>query len=65
MLVFTITSDRFLRNMVRSIVGTLLQVGEAKIDAESIKQIIAEKDRCKAGVSVPAHALFLTEITYS
>ncbi len=64
MLVFTITADRFLRNMVRAIVGTLLEVGEGKIKADEIKNIIAKKNRSKAGVSVPAHALFLTKIEY-
>lgn len=63
-LVFTITADRFLRNMVRAIVGTLLEVGQKKIKADEIKNIIGKKDRSKAGVSVPAHALFLTKIEY-
>ena len=65
MLVFTITADRFLRNMVRAVVGTLLEVGQGKIKADEIKNIIAKKKRSKAGVSVPAHALFLTKIEYS
>ena len=64
MLVFTITADRFLRNMVRAVVGTLLEVGQGKIKADEIKNIIAKKNRSKAGVSVPAHALFLTKIEY-
>lgn len=64
MLVFTITADRFLRNMVRAIVGTLIKVGEGKIKVDEIKNIIAKKDRSKAGVSVPAHALFLIKIEY-
>ncbi len=63
-LIFTIKADRFLRNMVRAIVGTILEVGEGKIKAEKIKEIIAKKDRSKAGVSVSAHALFLTKIEY-
>ena len=63
-LVFTIQADRFLRNMVRAIVGTLLKVGEGKMLAENIKTIIAKKDRCSAGVSVPAHALFLSKVEY-
>ena len=50
--------------MVRAIVGTLLEVGEGKITAEKIKEIIVRKDRSEAGVSVPAHALFLTKIEY-
>ena len=64
MFVFTITADRFLRNMVRAIVGTLLEAGEGKIDVENIKDIIEKKDRREAGVSVPGHALFLTKIEY-
>ena len=62
--VFTISANRFLRNMVRSIVGTLLDVGIGKIEVEEIKTIIEKKDRCAAGTSVPAKALFLTEIKY-
>ena len=63
-LVFTIKADRFLRNMVRAIVGTLLEVGIGKIKAEQVKEIIAQNDRCMAGTSVPANALFLSEIEY-
>jgi tRNA pseudouridine38-40 synthase len=63
-LVFTITANRFLRNMVRAIVGTLLLVGKGKISVEDCQHIIHQKDRCKAGVSVPAHALFLEEVNY-
>ena len=63
-LIFTIKADRFLRNMVRAIVGTLLEVGDGKISAENIKTIITKKDRCSAGVSVPAHALFLSRVEY-
>ena len=63
-LIFTIKADRFLRNMVRAIVGTLLAVGEEKISPEQVKEIIAKKDRCSAGFSVPAHALFLSKIEY-
>jgi tRNA pseudouridine38-40 synthase len=62
--VFTISANRFLRNMVRSIVGTLLDVGIGKIEVEEIKTIIEQKDRSAAGTSVPAKALFLTEIKY-
>ena len=61
---FTIKSDRFLRNMVRAIVGTLIDVGLGKIQPEDIFNIIAAKDRSIAGRSVPAHALFLIEIIY-
>ena len=61
-LVFTIQADRFLRNMVRAIVGTLLDVGQGKIDLHEIQNIIQKKERSAAGVSVPAHALFLEEV---
>tara|TARA_B100000767_G_scaffold272026_1_gene298852 strand:+ start:570 stop:1310 length:741 start_codon:yes stop_codon:yes gene_type:complete len=63
-LVFTIKADRFLRNMVRAIVGTLLDVGVGKIRAEQVKEIISQNDRCMAGTSVPANALFLSQIEY-
>ena len=63
-LVFTVTADRFLRNMVRALVGTLLQVGKGKITVGEFKAIIARKDRCAAGDSVPAHALFLENVRY-
>jgi tRNA pseudouridine38-40 synthase len=61
---FTIQADRFLRNMVRSIVGTLLQAGRGKLDEEGFRQIIAAKDRGAAGESAPAHALFLEKVEY-
>ena len=63
-LVFTITADRFLRNMVRAIVGTLIEVGTGKIDLADFIAIIESKDRKNAGFSVPAHGLYLTEIKY-
>ncbi len=63
-LIFTITADRFLRNMVRAIVGTLLDVGLGKIDIETVKAIVKSKDRAKAGVSVPAKGLYLTQVLY-
>ncbi|MDG1528849.1 MAG: tRNA pseudouridine(38-40) synthase TruA [Polaribacter sp.] len=63
-LVFRITANRFLRNMVRAIVGTLVDVGKHKITKEDFKNIILSKDRSNAGLSVPAKGLFLTEITY-
>ena len=62
--IFTICANRFLRNMVRSIVGTLIDIGKGKISVDMIKEIINKKDRSEAGASVPAHALFLTEIQY-
>ena len=61
---FEITADRFLRNMVRAIVGTLLEVGEGKISPNDINAILAKNDRCEAKMSVPAHGLFLWKITY-
>ena len=62
--VFKISADRFLRNMVRAIVGTLLKVGTHKINPEEIRTIIDSKDRSKAGASVPAKGLYLTKVTY-
>lgn len=62
--VFTITADRFLRNMVRAIVGTLLDVGRGKITVDDFRNIIEAKDRCKAGTSAPAEGLALVDITY-
>ena len=63
-LVFTIRADRFLRNMVRAVVGTLLEVGRGRLSLEDFKQVIESKDRCQAGTSVPGHALFLCHIEY-
>ena len=62
--VFTITADRFLRNMVRAIVGTLVDVGMRKISVEEFCGIIEKKDRCAAGTSMPAHALYLWDVEY-
>ena len=62
--VFTITANRFLRNMVRAIVGTLLDVGRGKVSIQGFRDIIESKDRSKAGTSVPGNALFLTDIEY-
>ncbi len=64
LLVFTISADRFLRNMVRAIVGTMLQVGLNKISINDFRAIIEAKDRTKAGTSVPPEGLFLTKIVY-
>lgn len=61
---FEITADRFLRNMVRATVGTLLEVGEGKMQADDIPRILAAKDRSAAKTSVPAHALFLCGVGY-
>lgn len=63
-LVFTITADRFLRNMVRAVVGTLLQVGLGKWNIDDVKSVINSKDRSKAGPSVPAKGLYLTSVLY-
>lgn len=62
--VFTIEADRFLRNMVRSIVGTLFEVGTRKISVAEFCAIIEAKNRCKAGASVAAHGLYLVDIRY-
>jgi tRNA pseudouridine38-40 synthase len=61
---FEIKADRFLRNMIRSIVGTLLDVGQGKLDRQGFKAIIDAKDRSKAGQSAPAKGLFLVDIGY-
>ncbi|MBK6265902.1 tRNA pseudouridine(38-40) synthase TruA [Marivirga sp. S37H4] len=63
-LVFHISANRFLRGMVRAIVGTLLEVGMNRISVEDFRQIIAKKNRQAAGRAVPAHGLFLTEVKY-
>jgi tRNA pseudouridine38-40 synthase len=64
LLVFTITANRFLRNMVRAIVGTILQVGYGNLSIEEFKKIIEAKDRRKAAASALAQGLFLTGIEY-
>jgi tRNA pseudouridine38-40 synthase len=64
MLYFEISANRFLRNMVRAVVGTLIDVGAGKIEADDIKSILAQKDRGAASLSVPACGLFLWEIDY-
>lgn len=61
---FVIRADRFLRNMVRAIVGTMLEVGEGKLGLDQVREIIEAKDRSKAKSSVPAQGLFLTDIKY-
>jgi tRNA pseudouridine38-40 synthase len=63
-LVFTITADRFLRNMVRAIVGTLLEIGKGKLKPADMRNIIEAKDRSRAGFSVPAQGLFLEKVVY-
>ena len=64
LLVFEVKANRFLRNMVRAIVGTLLEVGEGKRSIDSIPELIESKNRSQAGVSVPAKGLFLVDIEY-
>ncbi len=63
-LIFYITANRFLRNMVRAIVGTLVDVGLERISKEDFRSIIESKNRSNAGLSVPAKGLFLTQIKY-
>jgi tRNA pseudouridine38-40 synthase len=63
-LVFTITADRFLRNMVRALVGTMIDIGFGKMNIIDFVEIIESKDRSRAGKSAPAKGLFLTGIEY-
>lgn len=63
-LVFTITADRFLRNMVRAVAGTLLEVGKGKLSVPDFEEIILKKNRNVAGTSAPALGLILTEVKY-
>jgi len=63
-LIFYITANRFLRNMVRAIVGTLYNIGLGKIKVADLERIIKSEDRSNAGFSVPAKGLFLTKVTY-
>jgi tRNA pseudouridine38-40 synthase len=62
--IFTIKADRFLRNMVRAIVGTLLQVGSGKLSIDELRKVIEKKDRSAAGISVDARGLYLVDIEY-
>ncbi len=62
---FTVSANRFLRNMVRAIVGTLVEVGRGKLTLDGFRKVIEEKNRCSAGESVPGNALFLVDIKYS
>lgn len=64
LLIFHISADRFLRNMVRAIVGTLLEIGLEKLSIDDFKKIIESRNRSEAGVSVPPQGLFLTKIVY-
>jgi tRNA pseudouridine38-40 synthase len=63
-LIFTIAADRFLHDMVRAIVGTLINLGQNKLSIEDLRLIIESKDRCRAGESVPAKGLYLTRVEY-
>ena len=63
-IVFTITADRFLRNMVRAVTGTLVDVGRGKMTIDDFKRVIDRRDRCAAGTSMPPQALFLWDIEY-
>lgn len=63
-LVFYIRANRFLRNMVRAIVGTLLEVGQARMSLEGFQQVLESRDRSRAGRSAPAQGLFLTKVEY-
>jgi tRNA pseudouridine38-40 synthase len=63
-LIFEISADRFLRNMVRAIVGTMLDIGVGKMKVEALHDVIQSKDRSNAGASAPAHGLYLTNIEY-
>ena len=62
--VFTIRADRFLRNMVRAVVGTLMDVGRGKMGVDGFRAVVEAKDRCRAGSSAPAHGLFLADVEY-
>ena len=64
LLVFHITADRFLRNMVRAVVGTLIQIGQGKREVEELNEIIESRDRTKAGPSVKAEGLHLSRVIY-
>lgn len=63
-LTFIIEANRFLRNMVRSIVGTMIEIGEGKLSTDDFRRIIEGRDRTLAGYSIPANGLFLTDIQY-
>lgn len=61
---FEITANRFLRNMVRAVVGTLMEVGRHKMSIEQMREVLRNGSRSDAGESMPAHALFLEDVTY-
>lgn len=61
---FSITADRFLRNMVRAIVGTMIEIGRHQLDLAGLEKIIISANRSEAGTSVPAHGLYLQRVNY-
>src|SRR5690606_15489353 len=61
---FEISADRFLRNMVRAIVGTMIEIGWGRLQVSDLLAIIKSKSRSEAGYSVPAHGLYLTQVEY-
>lgn len=61
---FEISADRFLRNMVRAVVGTLVEVGRGKLTLDGFARVIEARNRCSAGTSMPAHALYLWDVEY-
>ena len=63
-IVFTITADRFLRNMVRAVVGTLVDVGRGRLTVDDFAEVVRKKDRCAAGTSMPPQALYLWDVKY-
>lgn len=62
--VFQISADRFLRNMVRAVVGTLVEVGRGRLNIDGFRDVVIARDRCAAGESVPAHGLYLWDVVY-
>ena len=64
LLIFTVSADRFLRNMVRAVVGTLLEVGLCKMSLAEFKNVVSSRQRSNAGASVPACGLYLSSVTY-
>lgn len=63
-MVFTIKANRFLRNMVRAVTGTLIDVGRGALDYDGLREVVERKDRCAAGTSMPPQALFLSKVDY-
>jgi tRNA pseudouridine38-40 synthase len=61
---FTVSANRFLRNMVRAIVGTMVEIGTGKLKPEDLRKVIEDKNRNAAGTSAPAHGLYLVDVGY-